>query len=44
MQTYSVLSDGSTRRNSEARYMSNEEIAKYGELIRAFNSEVKFRP
>ena len=44
VQTYSVLSDGSTRRNSEARYMSNEEIEKYGELIRAFNPEVKFRP
>ena len=44
VQTYSVLSDGSTRRNSEARYMSNEEIEKYGALIRAFNPEVKFRP
>lgn len=44
VQTYSVLSDGSTKRNGEARYMSNDEIEKYGALIRAFNSEVKFRP
>lgn len=44
VQTYSVLGNGSTRRNSEARYMSNEEIEKYGPIIRAFNPEVKFRP
>lgn len=45
VQTYKVDENGNTVRDSDnARYMNDEEIAKYGDLIRAFNPNVKFRP
>lgn len=31
-------------RSSEARYMTDDEIAKYGPIIHHFNPDVKFRP
>lgn len=45
VQTYSVGEDGTTHRLSDsARLMTEEEIAKYGPLIHAFNPNVKFKP
>ena len=45
VQTYPVNENGKAMRLSHnARYMSNEEIAKYGGIIHAFNPDVKFRP
>ena len=45
VQVYPVNKNGKvTRLSDNARYMSNEEIAKYGGIIRAFNPDVKFRP
>lgn len=44
VQTYSVNSDGSvTRHSNNARCMSNGEINKYGDIIKAFNPNVKLR-
>ena len=43
VQVYSVSQDG-VRMSKTARYMNNEEIAKYGAIIHAFNPKVKFRP
>lgn len=36
--------DGKWRRLEEARYMTDAEIAKYGDLIRKANPNVRFRP
>lgn len=45
VQVYKVNKNGNTFRYSDnARYMNNEEIEKYGGIIRAFNPDVKFRP
>lgn len=45
VQTYEVDSNGKTHRlSNNARLMTNEEIAKYGPLIHAYNPDVKFRP
>lgn len=45
VQIYEVNSKGESHRlTDKARYMSNEEIAKYGPIIHAFNPHVKFRP
>lgn len=45
VQTYQVDSKGKIQRMSdEARYMTEDEIAKYGEIIHAFNPNVRFRP
>lgn len=45
VQTYSVNANGEiTRLSNQARYMSEEEINKFGGLIKAFNPNVKFRP
>jgi hypothetical protein len=45
VQTYKVESDSSiTRLSNNARYMSDNEIKKYGPIIKAFNPKVKFRP
>lgn len=33
-----------TRLSNNARYMSDEEIKKYGAIIKAYNPNVKFRP
>ena len=44
VQVYKVNKNGNTFRHSDnARYMNNEEIEKYGGIIRAFNPDVKFR-
>lgn len=44
VQTWSRNSDGSfTQLSDDARMMSNEEIKKYGPLIRKFCKNVKFR-
>jgi hypothetical protein len=32
-----------SRQSNDARYMNNEEMKKYGPLIKAFNPNVKFR-
>ena len=45
VQIYPVDKYGkATRMSNNARYMTDEEIAKYGGIIRAFNPNVKFRP
>lgn len=45
VQIYNVDKDGNFTRNSNnARYMNDDEIAKYGPLIQAFNPNVKFKP
>lgn len=44
VQIWTRNADGSfSRQSNDARLMSNEEIAKYGSLIRAFCPNVKFR-
>lgn len=44
VQMWSRNSDGSfTRHSDDARMMSNQEIQKYGPLIRKFCSEARFR-
>lgn len=35
--------DGSYTRDGEARYLSNEEIGKWGEIIKLANQKAKFR-
>lgn len=44
VHTYTVDSKGNFVRSSEARYMTNAEIAKYGELIHAYNPDVVLQP
>lgn len=45
VQIYSFNEKGEPVRLSQsARYMSDAEISKYGEIIHHFNHEVKFRP
>ncbi len=44
VQVYKTKPDGTPYRDSKhARYMTEEEIAKYGPLIHHFNPNVKFR-
>ena len=44
VQEYSVDSNGKPIRHSDsARYMTDEEIKKYGPLIKAYNPNVKFK-
>lgn len=44
VQIWTRNPDGSfSRQSNDARMMSNDEIAKYGDLIRAFCPNVKFR-
>lgn len=45
IQTYSVNSVGTAKRKSDnARYMSEREINMYGDVLMAFNPNIKFRP
>ena len=45
VQIHTIGKDGKfIRLSNNARYMNNEEIAKYGGIIHAFNPDVKFRP
>ena len=45
VQVYSVNKDGTLSRMSDnARYMTDREIELYGEVIKAFYSDIKFRP
>ena len=43
VQSYSV-SDIGIRYSNNARLMTEAEIKKYGEILKAFNPNVKFRP
>lgn len=44
VQTWRKNKDGTfTRMSSDARYMNNKEMAKYGPLLKSFCPEVKFR-
>ncbi len=43
VQTYSVTSVG-VRYSNNARLMTESEIKKYGDILKAFNPSVKFRP
>lgn len=45
VQPFTQKPDGSWKRQSaKARYMSNEEISRYGELLKKANPAVKLRP
>ena len=39
-----VFDENGIRDNKHARYMNNEEIRKYGPILRYLNPNVKFRP
>ena len=44
VQVYQVNSDGSlTRLSKEARLMNNQEMKKYGPILKYFSPNVKFR-
>lgn len=45
VQSFKQMSDGSWKRlDKKARYMSDQEIARYGELIKLVNPNAKLRP
>lgn len=45
VQTFKQDAHGNWKReNNKARYMSNEEMDRYGELLKRANSNVKLRP
>lgn len=45
VQVYSVNKDGTlSRRSDNARYMTDREIELYGDVLKAFNPNIKLRP